>query len=445
MIFSLFIGLALCFLLLFLWIARGSSSSTETNEDYFLMGRRLGFFGLTMTLLATQLGGGIILGAAEEAYRHGWVVLFYPLGMALGLFFLSMGFGAKLRSLNLTTISEIFEKIYGSRSLRQFAALLSILSLFFILVAQAIAAKKFFYAIGFQSPLLFTLFWLVLIAYTVMGGLKAVIKTDIVQAGFILLVFLIALLFSFGPKEISTVSTGATFETGASWLSWLMMPFLFMLIEQDMGQRCFAAKSPKTVTRASLTAALVLLVASIFPIYFAIAARRFNLPVTAGSSILITAVEALTNPVVTTLFVFAILMAIISTADSILCSISSNLVCDFPWMKERSIGFAKGLTALVGGLALSLAFFFHEVVAMLIFSYELSVTLLFTPILMALIKKRVRKEAAICSIAVGAIALFGLKLAPVLPFPKEFITISLTLAAFTLTEKLLKKGPLTSS
>nr|MCH9690309.1 sodium:solute symporter family protein [Gammaproteobacteria bacterium] len=182
----LFFGLLVGVATLSLWLGKRASSGQKNNEDYFLMGRKLGLFALFMTLLATQVGGGALIGAAEEAYAKGWTVLFYPLGMVLGLLVLGCGYGAKMRRLNLTTVPEIFDKIYRAPNLRQIASLLSIASLYFILVAQAIAARKFFFSLGFAGPYLFVGFWIVLTLYTVLGGLKAVVSTDILQALFIL-------------------------------------------------------------------------------------------------------------------------------------------------------------------------------------------------------------------------------------------------------------------
>ncbi|NGX53954.1 MAG: Sodium/pantothenate symporter, partial [Chlamydiae bacterium] len=124
----------------FIWLGKKASGQVKSQEDYFLGGRSLGLFPLAMTLLATQLGGGVLMGGAEEAYRSGWMVICYPLGAVLGLLLLGLGFGAKLRRLNITTIAEIFEKIDGSKRLRKAASSLSFISLFMILVGQGISA-----------------------------------------------------------------------------------------------------------------------------------------------------------------------------------------------------------------------------------------------------------------------------------------------------------------
>ncbi|MFN0064799.1 MAG: sodium:solute symporter [Chlamydiales bacterium] len=382
------------------WLGKRSGSSTSSSDDYFLMGRKVGLFSLVMTLLATQIGGGALMGAAEEAYKYGWIVLCYPMGMVLGMALLGLGFGAKFRKMQLSTVAEVFEKVYGSVPLRKFASILSIVSLFFILVAQAIAAKKFFLSLGFSTPWLFIALWMTLVFYTAFGGLKAVIQTDILQAGFILAAFLIAFL----GKTPNLPEVSASFSSSAPWLTWMFMPLFFMLIEQDMGQRCFAAKSPRTVTYAALIAAGVLFFVSLFPIYFGQLAR--SLSILPGESVLMTSIAAFTSPTVFTILIAAILMAIVSTADSLLCSISSNIACDF-FQKRESLSLCRWLTFAVGASTLLLSFCFDNVVSMLMFSYQLSVSILFVPIIMALIWKKPSKKIAYTAMIIGAMAFFS--------------------------------------
>ena len=49
---------------------------------------------------------------------------------------------------------------------------------------------------------------------------------------------------------------------------WLLMPLLFMVIEQDMGQRCFAGASPEIVSRASFLAGICTMIICIVPVFF---------------------------------------------------------------------------------------------------------------------------------------------------------------------------------
>ncbi|MEM7361920.1 MAG: sodium:solute symporter family protein [Bacteroidota bacterium] len=419
----------------YLFIGWRASKQVKGDEDYFLMGRRLTVFPLCFTLLATQLGGGTLLGAAQEAYTKGWMVLFYPLGASLGLFALGLGFGGRLRRMQISTIPEIFEKVYQLPSMRLVASLISMCSLYFILVGQGMATKKFFVTIGKDSPAYFIFFWIVFVAYTVMGGLKAVVDTDVWQALFILVTLVVA-VFS---ADLGSVEWRPSFDldmlsaSDIPWASWLLMPFCFMLIEQDMGQRCFAAKSAKVVAPATMMAGLLLMLGSGTAIMFGVLAKEKGLAIEPDTTVLVAAIEAFTNPTVATFFMAVILMAIVSTADSLLCSISSHLSCDLIRSNnippQQKLIVSRIMTFVTGISALALVYYFDSVVTMLMLSYELSVSVLFVPVLMAIILSSPSRQGAMGAMIAGAIG-FGLFRVWSLPLPREVLTLLLSLLGY---------------
>src|SRR5438445_1657195 len=93
--------------------------SSKKQSDYFLADRKLNWALLTMTFAATQIGGGFILGTADAAFQDGLFALFFPLGYCLGFLALGLGFGARLQSLKLDTISDLFERYYSSPVLKK--------------------------------------------------------------------------------------------------------------------------------------------------------------------------------------------------------------------------------------------------------------------------------------------------------------------------------------
>ena len=150
---TIFITMLFSLQLIYWLVAQRASKNLKGKDDYFLAGKSVRLFPLMMTFLATQVGGGVVLGAAEEAYRFGWPVLLYPLGAALGLILLGCGVGRKLAGFQVNTIAQIFEVVYGSAMLRKIASILSVISLFMILVAQIIASNKFLVSLGFNNTL----------------------------------------------------------------------------------------------------------------------------------------------------------------------------------------------------------------------------------------------------------------------------------------------------
>ena len=414
-----------------------SSKGMKTQDDYFLAGKGVRFFPLMMTFLATQVGGGTVLGSAEEAYRYGWTVLLYPLGASLGMLFLGMGIGRRLSQFKVSTVAQIFEVVYRSPALKKAASLLSIVSLFLIFVAQIIASGKFMVSIGVENPIWFIGFWAIVILYTAIGGLKAVVATDLIQASFFVAVF----LFCFGFIVLSP-NVPALDVLGKGFLNddfafdssklygWLFMPFLFMVIEQDMGQRCFAAESPRVVSKAALWAAFCTFGICVIPVFLGVLGKSMGIEVPAGASVLMTVIKETTSPVIAALVGCAILAAVISTADSLINAISSNLSQDFGLaFQKQNIRHSQWITAGIAVLGISLSYCFNNVVDVMMQSYELSVGCLFIPIFIALFKREGKVLSAGLSIAFGVCGFIGFRLFPI-DLPRELATIVLSFIGF---------------
>lgn len=410
-------------------VGKRASRDLKTQDDYFLAGKTVRFFPLMMTFLATQVGGGMVLGSAEEAYQFGWPVLFYPLGMALGLMALGLGLGRRIAQFPVSTVAQILEVAYRSPLLKKMASVLSVVSLFMVLVAQIIASRKFLIAMGLESAPLFILFWATIIVYTVRGGLKAVIATDLSQAAFFSLVFFFCLGWVFIEGSYTTPLT-AFADSTSKYAGWLLMPMAFMVIGQDMGQRCFAGDSPRTVSRAAFWAGVGLLAVCVVPIYFGILAKSQGLSIPPGASILMVAITQMTNPYVAALVGCAVLAAIISTATSLINAISSNLLSDF--VKTESLPLMKTATALLSVGAIFFAFYFNGIVDIVIQSYELSCCL-FVSIFMALFKREGNFLSALLSIVFG-IGCFACGKIVSMPISSELICILASLLGFFIGE-----------
>jgi len=200
---SIFVFLLFALQGIYWLVGQRASKNLNTKEDYFLAGKSVRLFPLMMTFFATQVGGGAVLGASDNAFEVGWTALFYSLGMGLGFILLGSGIGRRLAGFKVSTVVEILEVVYKSVALRRVASVLSIISLFMIFVAQIIGSSKFLVSLGFSNTPLFIIFWAIVIFYTAQGGLKAVISTDIVQASF----FSFVLFLCFGWVFFADSST----------------------------------------------------------------------------------------------------------------------------------------------------------------------------------------------------------------------------------------------
>ena len=87
------------------------------------------------------------------------------------------------------------------------------------------------------------------------------------------------------------------------------------------------------------------------------------------------------------------------------------------------------MTSLISIGAIFFAFYFDNVVDLLIQSYELSVSCLFVPILMAYLERRGILLAAFIAMIFGAIGFFLFRVYPI-EFPKEIVTILMSLLGY---------------
>jgi len=423
------VGTLLLFTLVAIWIGKKTSDENQSSDDYFLSGRNIKFYNLTLTFLATQLGGGAILGSAEAAQTYGWHAIYYALGLSLGLIVLSLGVGKTLRKMNVKTIPEIFELKYNSPILKKITSLLMIVSFFLILVATGVAARKYFASIHITSPYIFILIWLTFLVYTVMGGLNAIVKTDKVQVSFILFVFIIVTIWmTMNMTEGIDLPSFEVLPTGNQdipWTSWLLMPFIFALIGQDMGQRCFAGKSPKIVSLATASAGILLAISALLPTYLGIISTILNIDTSQGQSILMQTIIYLTNPTIAALFASAILLAIMSTADSLLCAISANVALDFNEFfrgkRDASLTLPKVITFVIGVLALLASFWSGDIIPIMVSAYELSVLTLFIPIIGAVLIPNATSKAAWGAIISGSLGFVLLKTTHNIPWIEVYI------------------------
>lgn len=392
-----------------LWLGRQSGKDINNLSEFFLASRRLPLFGLTLTFLATQLGGGAIIGAGEAVKDYGLGALCYSIGLALGFFILSLGVGERFRQLGVSSIPEVFMVFYNSKKLRLLAAVLSVVSLFLILVAISVAAWKFMCAIGVDSKIAFLALGSTAVLYTVYGGLKAVVKTDVLQVLVIIAILLLTAGYfvhmpnipvpklTFGPSQVP-------------WQEWILMPMLFVLIGQDMGQRCFAAASPRTLSIATFLAGLLLILFSFIPTYLGLIGLELGVFGSNGGSAIMSFIISQTNPILASLFAVAILMAILSTMDSLVCAISLNFAYDIlpaVGLKLR-LTTVRILTFLIGFAALLSAFYAQDIIPLMVMAYKVSILSLFVPIILGLYLKKPSRIGAYFAIVIGIIG-FGIE------------------------------------
>ncbi len=197
------IGIILVYFGIILWIAKwaaGSKSESGASVDYFLAGKSQGWLVVGASLFASNIGSEIILGVSGAGARGNMPMANFEILAALVLILLGWVFVPFYLRTGVYTMPEFLEKRY-SKACRNYLSIVSILAYVITKISLIIfAGALVFETIGIP-------FWtgaiITVIAtgfYTVLGGLKAVIYTDMVQA-FILLLGTLAVTF-FGLYQL---------------------------------------------------------------------------------------------------------------------------------------------------------------------------------------------------------------------------------------------------
>jgi len=336
-----------------------------------------------------------------------------------------------------------FELWFMGWTILTYRTALSIVSLWGILLAQIVASKSLFLGLRITDPYVLISCWMFLIFYSMLGGLHSIVIVDIVQVLFITGVF----SFSFLSMP-SAASTMANLPRLAliqdyfydvkpdlwSFLPILFIPTLFALIEQDLAQKLFAAKTRATATISALLAGLFLIAFSIIPIFYGILAKIKHVVIPEGGSPLVATLFFISSKTVFMLAMCGIMAAITSTASSLLCAISSNVVQDFSAflpLENHKLTTTRFISFLIGTSALIMSFYMSgDILYILENSYRISVICLFVPTVIAYFATSLYKQAAWTSVLFGIIGLIGVQYYPMSLIMKDVIPLALSLSGY---------------
>ncbi len=248
------------YIVVILWIGIWVSRNTDDTEDYFLAGRSLTWSLIGFSLVASNMSSTSLIGMAGSAYGTGVSVFNYEWMAAIVLIFFTIFLLPLLLKSQVFTMPEFLERRYDSRSRYYFSGF-TILGNIFIDTAGALYAGALVIFLLYPSvPFALSVVILALLAgaYTILGGLKAVVYTDTIQAVLLMLgaVLISALAFGkVGSWEVVTTSVDEGMlsliqPASDPFLPWPgllfgipLLGFYFWCTNQFMVQRVLGAKS----------------------------------------------------------------------------------------------------------------------------------------------------------------------------------------------------------
>lgn len=217
--FVVFFGSLLGVMALGLWAGRKES----TTKDYFLAGRNVRWWGVAGSIFGSNISANHMVGMMGVGFTLGFAESHFEITAIAGLLLLCYCFLPVYRKLNIYTLSDYLSRRYDDKSRVAYSVIMVLIitmvmmlpafyigsrSVNFLLVdqahinevlkasangvAQTVQIDKTYYVYGVLIMALVTG------VYTIVGGLKAVIVTDVLQSILMLAGALIVAWFTYG-------------------------------------------------------------------------------------------------------------------------------------------------------------------------------------------------------------------------------------------------------
>ncbi|XP_039952815.1 sodium-coupled monocarboxylate transporter 2-like isoform X1 [Bactrocera tryoni] len=150
-------------------------------SEYMLGSRQMKLFPVAMSLVASFISGGAMLGTPSEVYNYGtqyWLIVISILFMAIVVSKVYMPVFCALR---VSSSYEYLETRFGA-SVRTIAAVLFIVKMtVYMPIVVYVPALAFNQVTGINVYITSSVVSFIVVIYTILGGIKAVVQTDIWQ------------------------------------------------------------------------------------------------------------------------------------------------------------------------------------------------------------------------------------------------------------------------
>lgn len=186
-----------------LWAARRE----KTSEDFFLAGRSIGRWGVAGSIFGSNVSAAHLVGMLGIGFSIGFAQSHFELGAIAALMLLAYGFLPVYRQLGVFTLSGYLGLRYDGRSQTLYAVILLLVAVVQLTAAFYIGSRSLgllldgtMLEIGYTGGVVALV--LVTATYTIVGGLKAVIYTDMIQSALLLAAGVLLAILTLSQPEV---------------------------------------------------------------------------------------------------------------------------------------------------------------------------------------------------------------------------------------------------
>jgi SSS family transporter len=277
------IAFVVLYLLVTIAIGLWAAMRVKNSRDYVVAGRSLPLYMNTATVFATWFGAESVLSVSVEFSKSGLGgIIADPFGSSVCLVIVALCFARAFYRMDLLTIGDFYRKRYG-RAMEFGTSVIIAISYLGWTAAQLTALGLVFSTLtggAVSLPTGIIISGIIVLAYTIWGGMWSVAMTDLFQSIMIILGLGVIAWFvgdmAGGPeKVIATAAAAGKFEfwPKGGTREWLAFTTAFLTLaigsipQQDIFQRVTSAKNEKTAIAGSLLGGVVYFAFVFVPIY----------------------------------------------------------------------------------------------------------------------------------------------------------------------------------
>ena len=385
------LNVALVIVIIYFVVMMGLGLSTRKQAksagSFFVAGRSGSTLFITGSLLATIIGASATLTMSGLGFSRGLTGAWWILSGSVGLVVLGFLFARKVRDYGFYTLPSLLEKQYGHVPALA-GSILIVVAWMGVIAGQIIGAGKIMGVLGVGSPTL----WIfistgVFIFYTVLGGQRAVLKTDLWQTIIIFLgIFggLAFVLWKVGgfsglvnrlPAGYFSFPTSEKFDT-YQLVNLLLLVGLTYVVGPDIYSRIFSAKDGQVAKKSVFWTAGFLVPLALGITLIGMTAAVLYPNITAEQAFP-TVIKGVMPPVLVGIVLAALLSAVMSSAVTCLLSASTILTVDVihkfkPTItEEKLLVISKWGIVVLGIVALAVALLLKGIINSLLFAYTI--------------------------------------------------------------------------
>jgi SSS family transporter len=317
-----------------------SMRATRDEEDYWIAGGELGWFTGGATMAATHTSAGTFMGVMGIMYTAGWSFGWVLVSIPLSYWFMVAVLAPRFVRQKELTIPAFIETRYYGKGIRGLAAGIILIAAVVYIQAQIVAGGLIANTV-FGIPTTWGMigFTAILLVYTVIGGMVAVVYTDAFQ----LVVMALGALFAvpLALRQVDGLGSLLYLVESAHPLvfTWETMPatllftmglsfFLGGIATPEKLIRLYAMRDMKAIRRGVLFAMVMILTLNLMVMVLALATIVLFPSLPTGDLAMPMVATAVLPSTLGALMLAALTSAMMSTVDSLLIVAGSALSVD---------------------------------------------------------------------------------------------------------------------